>query len=174
MVEVQFYSLYRDPVDWFLSCCNYFKHADNLFKITLLETLGIKQFSYFDRRSSLVPHQHIVDYIPVRDVVQALSTIRNSGIEDKINKRLQLWRLQHEYLDYDSVTLLPYSDMLGSTNTILQAFDCDVVDEIPLVNVTELKLHTRDNISKEDLAAIRDYCKDDYEFFAKKGISFDV
>lgn len=172
--DIHYYGVCRDPVDWFLSCCNYFKHSDTLFKITLLETLGIKQFSYFERHSTLYPYQHIIDYIPVKDVVQALSAIRDSGQQDKINKRLQLWRLQSAYLDYENVTVLSYKDLLASVNTILTAFGCNTVSSIPYLNVTEHKLHTRDNISQEDLAAIRDYCKADYEFFEKKGISLDV
>lgn len=169
-----YYGVCRDPIDWFISCCNYFKHTDNLFKITLLESLGIKQFSYFERRSTLYPYKHIIDYIPIKDVVQVLSQIRDSNQQDKITKRLQLWRLQHEYLDYGNVTILKYEDMLNSVNTILKAFECSSVTTIPQVNVTEHKIHTRDNISKEDLSAIHEYCRADYDFFEKKGIFFEV
>lgn len=174
VTDARYFSLYRDPLDWFLSACNYFKTTDTNFKIALLEASGIKKLTYFERRSSLAPYQELIDNLSIVEVVEALISIRDSGHADKISKELQLWRPQSDYLDYPNVTLLDCRDMVGSINTVLDAFGAERITSVPIVNPTTKRLHTRDNITAADRLAILDYCRADYEFFEKKGISFEV
>lgn len=174
VTDARYFSLFRDPIDWFLSACNYFKATDPNFKINLLEASSIKKLTYFERRGSLAPYQELIDNLSIAEVVKALISIRDSGHADKISKQLQMWRLQSEYLDHPNVSLLDYRDMVGSVNTVLDAFEVDRVTSVPIVNPTIKVLHTRDNITAADKLAIQEYCSTDYEFFEKKGIFFEV
>lgn len=170
-----FYCVYREPVEWFISACNYFKFSDPNFKINLLEHLGlIGELSYFDKARSFLEHIDTLNSIPIKDVISVLKKIRDTGSAIQVNTHLQLWRPQSEYLDHPNVVPLDYRDMLGSANTILRAFGADEIDHMPRLNVTKNKPHTRDNITQEDIDAIKDFYRTDYEFFEKKGISFEV
>lgn len=169
------FGMYRDPIDRFVSGCNYFRTALPAFGQTILEYLGY-HLDYFERAIPIGKKEHLeaINNATVKDIFESFKMIERTGSEDKIKRRLRIWRPQCEYLDHPKVELLDYRDMVGSANRVLEAFSKDHIDSVPLVNVTESKIYSRDALTAEDIAAIKEYYKADYEFFEKKGISFEV
>ena len=167
------FGMYRDPIDRFLSGCNYFRHHWPRYSTTILEHLGYN-LNFFDLVQPNKSLTDAVDAVSAETIIDSFRTVAATNNEDKIIKRLRVWLPQCDYLDYPGVELLDYRDMIGSVNKILAAFDVEPVEVVPRVNVTEHKTRTRESLSEQDIAAIKEYYRADYEFFEKNGISFKV
>jgi hypothetical protein len=162
--QYQFMCFYRNPIDRFISAANYQLRVASAIPFIL-------QF-FYGATTTRISSTHAIAYGALSEENQTrLNSIKLIDML-KLAKR-SIWApymSQKTWVDAPNTTLLNFHDFDNEIIKVagLLGVPCPVAIK---ENVSE-GLHTIDELSPDDIAAIRSLYQADYEFFASKGIQF--
>ena len=158
----RFFCFYRDPVDRCRSMITHFmrKRCREFFPLLYGNSVP---FSILDNRtygflsSDL---QEKIDSVPMIDVFRKMNHFKEL-----------VYGKQIDWLNFDKIEYLNFHQYESQVKFLLETLDFDSNIDIPKYN-TSIK-NTKDFLSDDDVSEIKEYYKEDYEFFNSRGIVFN-
>jgi hypothetical protein len=160
------FAFYREPVDRIISIVNYLRRSRQLAKF-YHAFYGDKypiSCSYRGDYTTLSPKmKKMNDAIPLMEAFHKFRWFFERGAYG---------RLQMEWLDCPGLELLNFHDYHNELGKLLIALNLDPEKVVREKVNQSIYIPELDTLTAEETAELREYAKEDYEFFASKGITF--
>ena len=171
-----FYGFYRNPIDRFLSSYEFSKRYYELEYVqrVLYKNTNPAPRSLIDKlrlKAGTIPSLKTLTVQQYFDSLDEIENVKSKSHQPK----LDTFSLQKNYLDIPNLTLLNFANFNQEVLNLLSLFDHDLtidIDDVPKKNASVDMAITRDTITSHELELIKSFCREDYEFFASKGITF--
>jgi hypothetical protein len=161
------FCFYREPVERMLSMWNYVRTTPGHL---------VKMLNYFYGNQFKISHLNRDSFESLSTEIQdALVRIKiidflESDFKEKVSPNWPLLYPQREWLDFDNIELLPYSQF--STGVASIASELGIIDYTLNILNEKQSIPNDPTITQEEIDYIKLYSKEDYDFFQFKGISF--
>jgi hypothetical protein len=161
------FCFYREPVDRMLSMWNYVRTTPGHL---------VKMLNYFYGNQFKISHLNRDSFESLSTEIQdALARIKiidflESDFKEKISPNWPLLYPQRDWLAFDNIELLPYSQF--STGVASIASEIGITDYTLNILNEKQSIPNDPTITQEEIDYIKLYSKEDYDFFQFKGISF--
>ena len=166
----QYYSIYRDPVERARSTLSYLRrnfYTDYIQKLVYpTPELPCTHTCRYDELTQ--DNKDIIESIPQIDLIQyCVDNLTRPSVYG-LNFMTPQCKI---FKQVDKLHLLHFNDFDNSINTIMKALGAENY-VIPKHNVS-LKNSERDFLDDECISLIKEYFKEDYEYFESRGITFN-
>jgi hypothetical protein len=173
--DYRFYCFYRNPIERFISGYMYMKRTEYTH---FLHYFYGKQYSSMPATHYLkVPYISLseklkekIEKISFSDFLENCKLLYNKAY---IRIGYGVFYKQINWLNHPNINLLDYRNFQEESNTLFSMFRL-TKPELPKINES-IRFKTDpniENLSSEEISQIKDIYKDDYDFFASRGISF--
>lgn len=157
----QFFAFYREPISRFQSAVNYVKRT--LYRETL-------QYFYDDLNMSCArvdPYDTLEPELKEKiERIHPFDLLHHLHLSKSPTFKKQIHWLDHPI----NITYLNYHDYDNEVRRLLNEFDLPIKD-IPRYNQS-VSVPNTDVLTDNDVMYLREYYREDYDFFASKGITF--
>lgn len=161
-IDHQIFSFYRDPVDRFLSSVRYYKRR---FYVNLIHAVYGNKIKLSCLTST--PYDQLSENLKEAIENITIGQLVNSNLLDSNEL---FFKPQLQWVDHPNIVLFNYHNYNVEVKRLMSHFDYYSFD-IPKLNES-IKIPKYDQIDNDTIKKIKTLYKEDYKFFASKGITF--
>jgi hypothetical protein len=161
----------RNPLDRFLSCLNFeYQLRGMLLSYLISNHLNLK-IPYITSHKFIEKQlDEVYKISPAQILEDHKNIIKYFDGHMSFVSRMIFIKQEH-WLKPESMNIYQYENFDESVTLLCGKFGF-IPDEIPVLNKTK-RIHTRENLSKNEIDIIKEFFKSDYDFFESRGINYD-
>lgn len=155
------YAFYRNPVERAVSMLRYIKRwrTHNFFHSFYGDTFRMSCLEENEYESLSPEMKKLNDEVRLIDVFRKMTYLRDN-----------VYRKQVHWLDCEHINLLNFDDYDNELRKLSDLLEINIT-EVSIYNPS-IKIDYLDQLSTEEVDEIKEYYKEDYDFFNKKGITW--